>query len=127
MMELQKASFSAPAASAKKCASASITRPHHASDSRRNITRRSSKLRRWPRALRRSEFFLAHVLQQQRECFRENLRRITVRNRVPQKILHAAQLVVRFPVHRKLNLVTLGRQRFHLRAALWRRQFSTRG
>src|SRR5688572_12584668 len=113
-MELEKASFPAAAASAEKRTLASITPPHHASDSRRNVTRSSWRLRCWPRTLRRSEFFPAHVVQQQRKCFRENRRRITVRNRVPQKILHAAQFVVRFPVHRKLNLVTLGRQRFHL-------------
>ena len=113
VMELQKSSLRTATVRPDERAPAAITVPHLPPDRRRNVARPRDRWTRSPRAFSRGHLRPLEIREQHRQRPIEDRGRIAVRNRMPQQILRAAQLVVRLARNRELHLVALRREGPH--------------
>jgi hypothetical protein len=111
VVEFQEPCLIAPAFRTGEGAAATVARPHGAAHGGGDVTAALADIARRTRRPRLCELRSLEVRDQQRQRPIDNLRRIAVRHRMPQQVLRAPQLVVRFAADGELHLVPLGRER----------------
>jgi len=112
VMKFEKPALVATSLPADERALPAVTLPDLAPNARRNVPARARLLPLMISRLRDRRHLLSlDVGEQQRQGAIEDLRGISVRDRVSQQILCAAQLVVRVARNRELDLVVLWRER----------------
>lgn len=117
VMEFEEAGLGTPTARADERTSPAVTGPDRAPDSRGDVPRARRCRTRSPWAIGRGQFGSGDIIHQQRERPIEDLGGVAVRNGMSQQVLHSAQLLVRLPRDRELDLVPFRREgRHHGRA-----------
>lgn len=111
VVEFQQSRFVAAPLAPCKGAASLVAPPDGSAHRCRNVTApRTARCER-ARCTRRSDLRAFESFEQERQRAIEDRRGIAVRERVPEEILRAPQLVMRLPAHGELHFVALWRER----------------
>ena len=119
-MELQEPRFTAATLFSFERTPSAVALPHFTPYRRGNVTRRGRHAAQRSGTVRQTQLGPLELRHQQAKCPFHNDCGIAIRHDVPQQILCPPQLVIGFPTDGDLDLVSLWRNRLHLRRA-WRR------
>src|SRR5215471_5718863 len=114
MVELKPLALLAPpAVLAYECALRSVALPDRAPDTRRDVARIPSGRIAATRPARFGELLLLDLANPGVECVLEDPAQVAGRHFEPEQVLQVAKSLVTAPAHAEVNLVSLGRERFH--------------